>query len=605
MAIKDETSTLEHHVVFFLLPPCPLQRPPKGTLLLCALIAWSTDDNDFPISEKVESIRPPEILCRILQLAVGPDGVKALLPFTHVSAQWRCAALGDSSLWTTIYLKQTTAPLLDMILSHVGNQLFTVYVDHHDFNRLATLWRLVDRIEELHYTTSLRQLPKFLSSLGPAPNLKVLYLRPELTVGIEEPTPLIGLPVIFSGCLPSLRDLTLTNTVAWPAGLFKGLTSFECGVLNHYPISPAHVLGVLRESPSIEFIRLVGYCTVPPGFNPPPVALRSLGKCTLIGQGTTSLIRFITVPASALVFLSKPYNDDGTTLPRFDDLSAAPGLHVLDEVSSVSFSINDFAVQLQAKNDHGGVLDAEVDELYDLSRDPMFVHFLRSAFECGRTCPGFKTAKELTLDVERGRVWEPQEAICFALDVMGLMLNLPEVDEVKLRGVPPLELSSIFEYLCGASKSKLSCPNLKRLHIESIPLRSPRSLLVELDKLIAGRKGAGAPFHSVAVKVKCEMLIPDTDHCAFLSSWEGLVEGGVVLEYEQTEVKNLPRYRRHIYEDEDEFWEGDEDELDYDEEDEDDESGEEGAGTDDLGDCVGWDDWPGRWPKTMGEMEGQ
>ena len=89
---------------------------------LYALKARSIDGYDFPISEKVESIRPPEILCRILQLAVGPDGVDALLPFTHVSPQWRRAAFGDSSLWTTVYLKQTTAPLLEMILAHAGNQ---------------------------------------------------------------------------------------------------------------------------------------------------------------------------------------------------------------------------------------------------------------------------------------------------------------------------------------------------------------------------------------------------------------------------------------------------------------------------------------------------
>ena len=77
--------------------------------------------NDRRISDRVESIRPPEVLCKILQFAVGQDGVKTLLPFTHVSAQWRRTALGDSSLWTTVYLKQTTPPLLDVVLAHAGN----------------------------------------------------------------------------------------------------------------------------------------------------------------------------------------------------------------------------------------------------------------------------------------------------------------------------------------------------------------------------------------------------------------------------------------------------------------------------------------------------
>jgi len=157
-------------VVLFLLPPCLLARPPKGTIPLCALNVRFTDNSDRCISEKVEPNRPPEILCQILQFAVGADGVKALLPFTRVSAHWRRTVLGDSSLWTTIYLTQTTPPLFDMILAHAGDRLFTVYVDHHDTNRLAVLWELVGRIEELHYSTGLGQLAPFLSSFGPAPN---------------------------------------------------------------------------------------------------------------------------------------------------------------------------------------------------------------------------------------------------------------------------------------------------------------------------------------------------------------------------------------------------------------------------------------------------
>ena len=134
--------------------------------------------NDHPICEKAESVRPPEILCRILRFVLGQDGIKTLLRLTHVSVKWRCAALGDSSLWTTIYLKQTTLPLLDMVLEHAGNQLLTVHVDHPDADRLARLWELAERIEELHYTTGLYQLAPFLSTFGRAPNLKVLCLRP-------------------------------------------------------------------------------------------------------------------------------------------------------------------------------------------------------------------------------------------------------------------------------------------------------------------------------------------------------------------------------------------------------------------------------------------
>ena len=173
-----------------------------------------------------------EIPCRILQFAVASSGVKALLSFTHVNARWRNAALSDPSLWTTIHIKQTTAPLLDVILAHAGNQLFIVYVHQRDHNRLPMLWKLVDRIKELRYFDCPRKLAPFLFSLGPAPNLKVLYLRPTLT--IEEPKPLISLPVIFSGCLPSLRHLDPSNMVTWPAGLFRRFSSFKCGILDHF-----------------------------------------------------------------------------------------------------------------------------------------------------------------------------------------------------------------------------------------------------------------------------------------------------------------------------------------------------------------------------------
>jgi len=235
----------------------------------------------------------------------------------------------------------------------------------------------------------LHLLPLLLRSFGPAPNLKVLHLRPEPAAGPGESQLGIDLPVIFSGSLPSLRDLVLTGTVAWPTGLFGGLISFECGVLDHYPISPVHVLDVLRESPMLEVLRLVGSCKPPQQPGSPAVTLSSLRRCTLIGHGTTTLIRLITVPASAGVFLGQTNPYDRSYLPSFDDLSLASGLHVFDDVSAVSISIYDHVVRLQVKNNHGGILDAEESGLHDLSRDPpIFVYFLQGVFECRNICPG-------------------------------------------------------------------------------------------------------------------------------------------------------------------------------------------------------------------------
>jgi len=98
----------------------------------------------------------------------------------------------------------------------------------------------------------------------------------------------------------------------------------------------------------------------------------------------------------------------------------------------------------------------------------------------------------------------------------------------------------------------------------------------------------GVPLQSAKVKVKCESLIPARDHCALLSSWEGLL-GGVQLEYEQTKVEESLVYRRPDYEDGD-GWDPKDGEID---------TGGPGDG------CVGWDGWPGEWPVTVGEIRGQ
>ena len=432
-----------------------------------------------------------------------------------------------------------------MILAHSGNQLLTVFINRDDLHRYASLWSLVGRFEELHYSTKPAKLVPLLSTIGPAPNIKVLELAPEqMDVEMEE-IPLVTVPDIFDRSLPSLRNLTITNAVIGSAGVFKDLISFECRVLLPYPISPVYVLEVFRESPSIESIRMVCYCIIPPAFNPPPVTLKSLKECTLNGPGTTSLVRFMIIPPSASVSLSKPYA--GSIFSNFEDLSVIPGLHVLDEVSVASFSVSDSGVRLRARNNRGGVLDSGVD---GLPRD-MLLHFIRSFFECGRTCPGFKTTKELVLDVTRGEVPKVQESTRFALDALAMIRNLREIEKMKLLGVPPLELFFILEYLSGAQEVQLPCRNLKRLYIESTPIRTPKPLLAEVEKVLKERKRAGASLRAFAVRVECEMLLPDAEYNAFLTSLESLVEGRVKLDCGLSTDGAMIRRRRRRFEGED------------------------------------------------------
>jgi hypothetical protein len=141
--------------------------------------------------------------------------------------------------------------------------------------------------------------------------------------------------------LPSLRELHLAITVpsGWPVGLFKDLRSFELGVNARYNISRIHVLDVLRESPLLENLRLVGDCDLLKD-EPPAVALASLKNCALIGNEAISLIWYIDIPASTNVFLSTPpLTEDKTEIYPFPNLCAAPRLHVLNGVSTTSFLI--------------------------------------------------------------------------------------------------------------------------------------------------------------------------------------------------------------------------------------------------------------------------
>ena len=190
----------------------------------------------------------------------------------------------------------------------------------------------------------------------------------------------------------------------------------------------------------------------------------------------------------------------------------------------------------------------------------------------------------------------------FAHHVLGFLSNLPGVEDVKLRGVPPRELAFILQFLCSLPGMGVPCGNLKRLYVESTPLHSPWSLLEGLDRFISNRKEVGVPLRSILVKVKCEKLIPATDHCVFLTSWKGLVGESAKLEYERTDVKKVPRCPRYDHPRED--YEDNE----SDEENQDMGYGDEGEVVGSGGPrecCSGWGGWPEKWPKAVGEMEGQ
>ena len=520
-----------------------------------------------------------------------------MIPLLRVCRQWRCSALGDPSLWTTIYLSSVTPPLLDTILTHTGKRLLKIHIDCPEIGRRprARLQKVVDRIEELDCWVGTDKIFSFLSSLGPVPNLKAFRLRNEVD-GVAADNGWEQLPVIFQDDgLASLPELSLTTTVIWPFGLFRGIRSFELGAGPRAHFSPTHFLDVLRESPLVEDVRLVGTCLLSME-GPPTVALQSLKNCTLIRNGAINLVWYLDIPPTASVFLSTPprTDGDGTELYPFRDLCFAPDLQVLDQVSVASISIGFDAVRLRAQNDSGGTLTLQVYYHENTMTGLIALSNLIQAAFSGRVCV-FTTTKTFEYHIERGASRDDAEAV-FNVSILSRFTDgTPGLQQMKLDGVPAKVLSLHLKCLHNAPPTVVPFPDLQRLYIESTPLRSPKSLLEDLSVLLKKRKDLGAPLQFVNVKVHCERLITMTEHSAFLAAWEGLVGGDVEVEYSRDTVQKLPRRGKRI------CYFNSEDES------EDEEAGEaaETAETDGESD-VEWESWiSGEWPKAVSEMREQ
>ena len=483
-------------------------------------------------------------------------------------------------MWTTIYLSDISAPpLLDMIIAYAGDRLLRVYVDHPDINRGEKLWKFIDRIEELDFSYGTGRTFSFLSSLGPAPNLKLLKLRDEGQDSMNDNRHRLAqhLPKAFQGFLPSLRELHLAVVMTWPAGLFKDLRSLELGSDARDIFDPILVLDVLRESPLLESIRLTGHCS---HFDeePPAVALSSLRNCTLTGFGAIFLIWYMDIPASANVSLDTPPSiGSGVHLAR--DLSLAPCLHVLDQISTVSFYIGFDTIEFRVENDSGGSFNLEV-YYYETLEDGLSIYFvlLKDFF---RGChPKSPSPKVFSLQIEQGASRDDLELVLCATIFLRSICETTSLERMVLRGVPVKALTFHFEFL-HVGLTTIPFPNLQQIQVETPPLHSPRLLLERLDVLLKKRKDSGIPPRLVDMKVNCEELIPMAEHSAFLTAWKDLVAEDVRVEYFRDSV-----------------------DMSEDEEDGDDDSGEVGGA--ESGSCDSdWGSWAsGKWPKAASETRG-
>ena len=481
-----------------------------------------------------------------------------------------------------------------MILTHAGKRLFKVYVNHPDIDRVEKLRRLADRIEEFDCRFWTPQIFCFLASPGPAPNLKVFRLHDGVQVPADEPR--LELPKLFGGFLPSLRKLSLTSAI-WPTGLFKALRSFKLGTSPRQVISPDHVLDALRESPSLETLHLVGTC-LPPGDQPPPVALPSLMDCTLIGHGALSLVWYIDIPASANVFLSTPpLTSDATEVYPFRGRCLAPRLQALGKASTVSFSIGLDTIKLQVQTNSGGTLNVQMYYYKHVMSGLMtFVLLLYSPFY-DLPCR-FQTTKGFAVHIDQGAGCDDLESVHCAVLFLDFISDAPPLEQLELHGLSTKALSLFFRPLHECSKAVILFPNIRRLYIETTPLHSPKSLLEDLDKLLRGRMELGLPLESVDMRVNCEVLIPFAEHSAFLTSWGYLVEEDVRVEYLRNKAENLAGREVRI------CCLGLD--IEKDEEDVEDKEEEEEAGVAESGGSdPDWESWiSGQWPRAASDMKG-
>ena len=483
-----------------------------------------------------------------------------------------------------------------MTLKYAGQRLLRVHIDHPDFKRGAKLWKLVKRIEELDCSYATRHISPFISSLGSAPNLKVLRLRdvdrdPADTSRRGQRK---QLPKIFRGSMPSLRELCLTIAVAvtWPPGLFKNLRSFELGVDAEEALCSTLVLDVLRESPLLENLHLVGSCELPDG-ELPPVVLSSLKKCTLVGNEALSLISlicFMDIPPSANVFLSTPpLLGDAAVVYPFHDLCLAPGLHVLDEVSTTSFTIGFDTIRLRVQNESGGALDIQVHYYENVMIGLMIIAVLLKDLFCGSTSK-FQSTKEFSLHIERGASRDDAESVFCATVFAKFTFSTPFLEKMTLCGVPARALSFYLLFLQKGLDAAIPFPNLQKVHIETTPIRSAKPFLGNLDELLKKRNGSGVPLQFVDVKVNCETLVSMAEHSAFLTAWKDLVGEDVKVEYFRDRVEVLPRRGLPLVQFTNRPESEDEEEV-----------GEVESGDRDLE----WESWDsGEWPKAASEVRG-
>ncbi|KAK7458033.1 hypothetical protein VKT23_009941 [Stygiomarasmius scandens] len=190
-----------------------------------------------------------------------PSVYSKWLPLLHVCRHWRGVIAACPLMWNRI----DNGLMPKTFLRRSGSTAIDVYLGYNQ--ELIIPPTLVDalipnipRFRQLHIDES--------EWRGTAPLYSVLNVpAPELaslTIISDKPPYILGtniLPSLFSGQMPSLKQLTLAYYTRWPSGYFQHLTHLclvdQCNATPTSRLATSEFLDFLQQSPRLEYLILM------------------------------------------------------------------------------------------------------------------------------------------------------------------------------------------------------------------------------------------------------------------------------------------------------------------------------------------------------------
>ncbi|KAI0338058.1 hypothetical protein BDW22DRAFT_828969 [Trametopsis cervina] len=228
-----------------------------------------------------------------------------------VCRRWRHIALGNSSLWTNIYLTPWQPRMWTALaLSRADHQLLDVTIDYcteysPKGEALAQLldvaYPYMERWKSLTIVTHHAEVLRYMASRlrnAHAPNLS--NLRLSLTGSGPPGNQVVSLPVMFQEGAPALTGVHVDSVgMAWQSQPFVGLTILDLRWLwNEAKLSYPQLHNLLAASPALKKLVLRGlYVDLTPAAIYPIISVPSLTDLELSGDNVSSMLSLLDVPA--------------------------------------------------------------------------------------------------------------------------------------------------------------------------------------------------------------------------------------------------------------------------------------------------------------------